>query len=54
VQLAGFVVLTTDLYGCLQLEQDGLADEDLASLGAKKLDLVFTKLNLLSGTRSTD
>lgn len=32
---------TANLYGRLELEEDGLIDEDLARLGAEVLDLVF-------------
>lgn len=38
---------TADLDGRLELEQDGLVDEDLARLGAEELDLVLLQLNLL-------
>jgi hypothetical protein len=38
---------TADLDGRLELEEDGLIDEDLASFGAEELDLVLLKLNLL-------
>ena len=42
------VDVTTDLDGCLQLEEDGLGDEDLSGSSAQELDFVLGKLNLLA------
>ena len=47
-------MLTAYLDGSLELEQDGLVDEDLARLGAEVLDLVLLQLNGLSGTVASD
>jgi hypothetical protein len=48
------VNVTTNLDGCLELEKDGLADKDLARLGAEVLDLILLQLNGLAGAVSTD
>jgi len=48
------VDITTDLDRGLELEQDGLRHEDLASGRAQELDFVFTELDLLAGTGATD
>jgi hypothetical protein len=48
------VNVTTDLDGSLELEQDGLRDEDLPSLGAEVLDLVLLKLDGLSRSVSSN
>ena len=45
-------VLTAYLDGSLELEQDGLVDEDLARLGAEVLDLILLELHGLSGAVS--
>lgn len=42
------VDVTTDLDGCLQLEEDGLGDEDLSGGSAQELDLVLGELDLLA------
>lgn len=39
---------TAYLDGCLELEQNGLADKDFAALGAQILDFVFGQLYLLT------
>jgi hypothetical protein len=44
----------TYLDGSLQLEQNRLRDEDLASFGAKVTNLGLKELNLLTGTTATD
>jgi hypothetical protein len=45
--------METYLDGSLQLEQDGLGDEDLASFGAQVSDLGFEQLDLLSRTAAS-
>jgi hypothetical protein len=47
-------VAQTNLDGRLELEQDGLADEDLSRLGAQPANLLLEQEDLLSGTASTD
>lgn len=44
----------THLDGCLELEQNGLLDENLSGLCAKISNLVLHQLNLLAGTRASD
>lgn len=48
------VRLTANLNRRLELEEDGLADENLASLGAEVLDLVLLELDGPAGAVSTD
>lgn len=43
----------TNLDGCLEFEQDGLGDEDLAGFGAQVPNLGFEQLNLLAGTAAS-
>ena len=45
---------TAYLDGSLELEQDGLVDEDLARLGAEVLDLVLLELHGLAGAVASD
>ena len=45
---------STNLDGRLELEQDGLTDEDLSRLGAQPANLLLEKLDLLAGTASAD
>jgi hypothetical protein len=49
------MVTKTEAYldGSLELEQDGLRDEDLASLGAQISNLGFKQLNLLARTAAS-
>ena len=42
------------LDGSLELQQDGLADEDLTGLGAQEPDFGLQKLHLLAGSAATD
>ena len=42
------------LDGSLELQQDGLADEDLAGLGAQEPDLRLQELHLLARPAATD
>lgn len=44
----------TNLYGCLELEEDGLRDEDLSCLGAQIADLSLEQLHLLAGPAASD
>jgi len=48
------VNIAANLYRRLELEQDRLGDEDLASLSAQVSYLSFQQLNLLSWSRATD
>jgi hypothetical protein len=48
------VDVTADLDRGLELEKDGLADKDLARLGAQVLDLVLLKLDAPAGAVATD
>jgi hypothetical protein len=48
------VNVSTDLDGRLELEEDGLRDEDLACLGAEVLDLVFLELDGFAGSVAAD
>jgi hypothetical protein len=43
-----------NLDGSLKLEQNRLADEDLARLGAQPADLLLEELDLFAGTASAD
>jgi hypothetical protein len=43
-----------NLDGSLELKEDGLGDEDLASLGAEVVDLFTGQLHSLSRTAATD
>ena len=45
---------TANLDGRLQLQQDRLADQNLARLVAQKLDLIFLQLHLLARSTSAD
>jgi hypothetical protein len=44
---------TANLYGCLELEEDGLVDEDLPRFRAQVFDLVFLELYGLSRSVSS-
>lgn len=44
----------TYLDGSLELEEDGLGDEDLTSLGAQIADLGLKQLDLLAGAAAPD
>jgi hypothetical protein len=44
----------TDLYGRLELEKNGLRDENLASLGAEVPNLRLQQLHLLAGPAATN
>jgi hypothetical protein len=44
---------TANLYGCLELEEDGLVDEDLPRFRAQVFDLVFLELYRLSRSISS-
>jgi hypothetical protein len=44
------LVLTADFDGGFEFEKDRLVDEDFPSFHAEGLDLVFLKLNKLSGS----
>jgi hypothetical protein len=48
------VFSTTDLDGCLELEEDGLRDEDLTRLGAQIADFSLEQLYLLAGPAAPD
>jgi len=48
------VELATYLDGGLELEEDGLRDEDLAGFGAEVSDLGLEQLNLLTGAAAPD
>jgi len=47
------VDITTDLDRSLKLEEDGLRNEDLTSLGAKVTDLGLKELDLLAGSATS-
>jgi hypothetical protein len=47
-------LIATDFYRRFQLKQDGLADEDLARLGAQISDLKLFQLHCLAGPAATD
>lgn len=40
--------LTTNLKGCLQFKQNGLAEEDLPGFEAETTDLILCQLNIFS------
>ena len=42
------ISLTTNLEGGLQLQQDGLAEEDLPGLQAQSTDLILLQLHILA------
>lgn len=44
----------TDLDWCLELEEDGLRDEDFTGLGAQITDLSLEQLDLLAGPAAPD
>ena len=46
--------MSTDLDGRLELEENGLGDENLAGFGAKVADLSLKELDLLAGTAAAD
>mgnify|MGYP004502128587 CR=1 FL=1 len=46
--------MSTDLDRCLELEENGLRDEDLSRLGAQVADLGLEQLNLLAGPAAPD
>jgi hypothetical protein len=47
-------VLTTDLDGCLELEEDRLADEDFTRFRTEILDLVLLQLDRFSRSVASD
>lgn len=46
--------LTTDLEGSLQLQQNGLAEEDFPGFQTQSADFVFLELDVLAGFCSSD
>ena len=46
--------MSTDLDGRLELEENGLRNEDLAGLGAQVTDLRLKQLDLLTGPAAPD
>ena len=46
--------VSTDLYGRLELEENGLRDENLTSLGAQVSNLGLQQLDLLAGPAAAD
>ena len=48
------VDITANLDGCLKLQENGLADENLTRLGAEELHLVLGQVHLLARAAATD
>lgn len=48
------VSLTADLQRCLQLQQDGLTEEDFTRFETEAADLVLRQLNVLARPRTLD
>ena len=48
------VDVTANLDGCLKLQENGLADENLTRLGAEELHLVLSQVHLLAGAAATN